>query len=343
MFHRLRNDFRLSVLTVMSSCGVLGITPFAVWRMLRQEWLIAAIDLGILAGILTGGLYAWRTGDTDRAGFVLASVVCAGGMPAALILGEVGLFWFYPAMLVCYLLTSPRIALVLTSLSLLIVASQGSVFDSAEQQYSFVVTVLMICACAYVFGRNNELQRLRLEQLAIRDPLTGVKNRRSMDEELQLAVAGYHRNQLSYGLALMDLDHFKIVNDKHGHAVGDRVLLDFVAIIEASSRRVDQLFRFGGEEFVLLLPGVDREGLARATEQLQRVVRQNLKSPSGPVTASFGLALLEDSDDSESWLWRADRALYQAKAQGRDCIVFGAKTDDAPGLELQRGPVRPRC
>lgn len=342
MFHRLRNDFRLSVLTLMSACAILGITPFAVWRILREEWLIAAIDLGIIAGVLAGALYGWRTGDTDRAGFVLALVVCVGGVPAAVILGEVGLFWFYPVMLACYLLTSPRVALLLTFSGLLLLTLEGSAFDSAEQLHSFWVTALVVCACAYVFARNNELQRRRLEQLAIRDPLTGVKNRRSMDEELQLAVGGYHRNQLSYGLALIDLDHFKMVNDKHGHAVGDRVLLDFVAIIEKSSRRVDQLFRFGGEEFVLLLPGVDKEGLTRATEQLQRVVRQHLKSPSGPVTASFGLALLEDSDDSESWLGRADEALYQAKEQGRDRIVFGEKAEGAPGLESQRGPVRPR-
>jgi len=105
---------------------------------------------------------------------------------------------------------------------------------------------------------------------------------------------------------------------------------------------VDQLFRFGGEEFVLLLPGVDKDGLARVAEQLQRVVRQNLKSPSGPVTVSFGLALLEESDDDQSWLWRADHALYQAKEQGRDRIVFGQNTAEAPGLESRRGPVRPR-
>jgi len=342
VFHRLHNDFKLAVLTLMSACAILGITPFAVWRILREEWLIAGIDLSILAGILAGAFYGWRTGNTDRAGLVLALVVCVGGVPVAVILGEVGLFWFYPAMLACYLLTSSRVALLLTVSGLLLVTLEGSAFDSAEQLHSFWVTAVVVCACAFVFARNNELQRQRLEQLAIRDPLTGVKNRRSMDEELQLALASRERNQLPYGLALMDLDHFKTINDKHGHAVGDRVLQDFVSIIQSSSRRVDQLFRFGGEEFVLLLPGVDKDGLARVAEQLQRVVRQNLKSPSGPVTVSFGLALLEESDDDQSWLWRADHALYQAKEQGRDRIVFGQNTAEAPGLESRRGPVRPR-
>jgi len=342
VFHRLRNDFRLAVLTLMSACAVVGITPFALWRIFREEWLIAAIDLGIIIGILSGAFYGWRTGHTDRAGFVLALVVCVGGVPAAVILGEVGLFWFYPVMLACYLLTSPRVALLLSFSGLLLVTLEGSAFDSAEQLHSFWVTAVVVCACAFVFARNNELQRQRLEQLAIRDPLTGVKNRRSMDEELRLAVANRDRNQLSYGLALMDLDRFKAINDKHGHGVGDEVLLDFVGIIEGNSRQVDQLFRFGGEEFVLLLPGVDRKGLVRAVEQLQRKVRKNLKSPSGSVTASFGLALLEDSDDDETWLRRADRALYQAKAQGRDRIVLNSEPACAPDSAKSLGPARPR-
>lgn len=326
MLHRLRNNFQLSVITLMGAFSVIGITPFAVWRFLRGEPLIGSIDLAIVGGIVAAMVYAWRTNDVVRTGFVLALGPCTGGaVVVATLVGEAGLLWLYPALICSFILTKPGVAAVLPLGALLFLLVEGSAFSSERQMWSYSVTVLVVCACTYVFARRSEQQRNLLEQLALLDPLTGVKNRRSMDEELNRAVADHARNETAYGLVLTDLDHFKVINDQHGHAAGDEILKAFVELLKLNIRRSDQIFRYGGEEFVILLPAVNQASLQAAIGHVQDVVRKSLKSPSGPVTASFGTALLRDSESATNWLDRADQALYQAKEQGRDRIVAGER------------------
>lgn len=329
MLYRLRTNFRLSVMTLLAGCALVGITPFAVWRLARGDYLIGVVDTAILLAVVANVIYAWRTNDTARSGLVLALVICAGSVAAATLAGDVGLAWVYPALLASFFLTSPRLAGIFAVTSVLFLAIHGAAFNSLEQAWSFVMSALVLSASAYVFSLRNESQRSRLEHLALRDPLTGVGNRRAMDEELQRAIEAHSRNQLPYGLAVVDLDHFKTVNDQHGHGVGDQILMDFVAILEASTRRSDQIFRFGGEEFVLLFSGVNGQGLREVVAYIQSEIKKSLTSPSGPVTASFGLAVLRARDSAESWLARADEAVYQAKEAGRDCIIFSEDAEDS--------------
>lgn len=333
MLYRLRNNFQLCVITLMSACAVVGITPFGFWRVMRGDWLIALIDLGIIVAILGALSYSWRTNDTARTGFFLAVLPCTGGAIAiATLAGEEGLFWLFPALICSFLLTKPWIAVVITLSALTFLITYGGVFTSDSQMWSFLISIIVVSGCVCAFALRNENQRNRLEQLALLDPLTGIKNRRSMDEELNRAVADQARNKTHYGLALADLDHFKAVNDQHGHGLGDKILVDFVTLLELNTRRTDQIFRFGGEEFVLLLPHVTERSLQAALEHLHAVIQKTLRSPSGAVTASFGTALLRESDDAEQWLARADAALYEAKQLGRNCIVAADPATPAPSL-----------
>ena len=172
-----------------------------------------------------------------------------------------------------------------------------------------------------------------MEHLATIDPLTGVRNRRSIDQELAWAIANADRSGGIHSIALLDIDHFKQINDRYGHGVGDSVLVEMVALIQQHTRRTDRLFRYGGEEFVLLLPGTGGEGLKKVLNNLQQVLRRYLTHPGGTVTASFGVAQLIAGENVDNWLSRADAALYQAKESGRDCIIYaqsdGAHTDKA--------------
>ena len=104
--------------------------------------------------------------------------------------------------------------------------------------------------------------------------------------------------------------------------MGDDVLVEMVALIEQNIRKSDQLFRFGGEEFVLLMSGVDSTGLKAVMHNLQHIMHKFLRHPGGQVTASFGVALLQAGEKPDDWLARADQALYEAKDTGRDRIVY---------------------
>ena len=329
MLHRLKTDFRLSIITLLGASAILGITPFAAMRFMQGNTLAGSVDTAILVGILITLIYAWASGDTRRSGLVLAVIACSGAVTVGAVVGEPGLFWLYPCLVTTFFLASPRIAVFLNVASVVVLMIHGGAFRSDVQMWSFASTAFVVSACAYVFAHRNHDQRERLEHLATIDPLTGIKNRRSMDQELDLAAANAERTGLPYALVLLDIDHFKRINDEHGHGVGDDVLTDLVALLKQNTRKSDQLFRYGGEEFVLLLPGVDGIGLKAVMNNLQQVLRKYMKHPGGAVTASFGVALLRHGEGVDSWLARADAALYEAKETGRDRIVF-ADLHEAP-------------
>tara|TARA_Y100000780_G_scaffold226529_1_gene240462 strand:+ start:269 stop:1279 length:1011 start_codon:yes stop_codon:yes gene_type:complete len=329
MLYRLKTDFRLSIITLLGASAILGITPFAVMRFMQGNVLAGLMDSSILLGILAAVVYAWVTGDTRRSGLASAVIACSGAVAVGTVVGEPGLFWLYPCLVTTFFLANPRIAVVLNISSVLVLMVHGGAFRSDVQMWSFASTAFVVSACAYVFAHRNHDQRERLEHLATIDPLTGIKNRRSMDQELDLAAANAERTGLPYALVLLDIDHFKRINDEHGHGVGDDVLTDLVALLKQNTRKSDQLFRYGGEEFVLLLPGVDGIGLKAVMNNLQQVLRKYMKHPGGAVTASFGVALLRHGEGVDSWLARADAALYEAKETGRDRIVF-ADLHEAP-------------
>ena len=121
---------------------------------------------------------------------------------------------------------------------------------------------------------------------------------------------------------ILDLDHFKSVNDKFGHTAGDDALKNLVAITQSKIRAYDRLYRFGGEEFVLLISQIDDQHQA-FIDNLRSAIKQELKTPDGEeITVSFGVARWISGTTEDSWLQRADKALYAAKAGGRDQAVF---------------------
>ena len=337
LLRRLRNDFQLSIITLMGLFGVIGITPYAVYRLATGNYLVGSADTVIVVSTVLAVLYAWRTGDTIKPGIYLATIFSAGATLIAINLGVNGLFWIYPLILFNFFMVSPAKALLATILVLttLVVYGQlkpGSVFESDYQMVSFLVTSMMASTLSFVFAYRTSTQRDQLQQLAIHDPLTGARNRRAMNEELKIAASVYRRHGNNYGVLVMDLDHFKRINDSHGHQAGDQVLVDFVELIKSSSRKEDRLFRFGGEEFLLLLPNTERAGLLAAAQHLQQQVAQHLRGPGGAVTMSVGGAILRRDEHWENMLQRADERLYRAKNAGRNCIVIDDGVDRTSSL-----------
>ena len=169
--------------------------------------------------------------------------------------------------------------------------------------------------------RVAEVEALRdeLEALALRDPLTGVFNRRILDQAAPPMMEQAERYETATALVLLDVDHFKEVNDAHGHLTGDAVLVDLAGHLRAGVRSADVVVRYGGEEFALLMPGVDATG-ARARVEALRAAWRRLPGAPRP-TLSVGIAVAPDHGVVLDDLMRAaDEALYRAKHAGRDRI-----------------------
>ncbi len=172
------------------------------------------------------------------------------------------------------------------------------------------------------------VQSERLEALLFEDSLTGLSNRRFILTQLTSAVSGARRHERALSIAMIDIDHFKAVNDAHGHAAGDRVLAAVAASMRENLRAEDQLGRLGGEEFLAVLPDADAPAAATAAEKLRSEVAALELSHEGAalaVTVSAGWAAWE-GESPEELLRRADEALYEAKARGRDRVTGAPAT-----------------
>jgi len=175
-----------------------------------------------------------------------------------------------------------------------------------------------------IFPLRNAVWYQRALQAAKIDTLTGAHNRAAMNEMLEREVDLAHRHQSALSMVIFDLDHFKQINDNYGHATGDDVLREVVECSNQALRSTDMLFRFGGEEFVVMLPGVNAEGAALAAERLRSVIEKhvfNCRQGTVAVTISVGTASLTLQDDVKTVLERADKALYSAKKSGRNRVV----------------------
>ena len=170
--------------------------------------------------------------------------------------------------------------------------------------------------------KNRELERVNME-----DPLTKVKNRRYFDKRLQMEVRRSRREQSVLSLVILDIDHFKKINDNYGHLVGDQAICEFANLINRFLRRPqDEVFRYGGEEFILLLPNTDSDGAVEVAERV-RAATQEMVIKVGEhelnFTTSAGVysAVVTDPHSPQLYTDNADKALYQAKAQGRNRVV----------------------
>jgi diguanylate cyclase (GGDEF)-like protein/PAS domain S-box-containing protein len=163
---------------------------------------------------------------------------------------------------------------------------------------------------------------VELERLASQDPLTGLANRRLFEQRLDEEIADALRHQRPLAVAILDLDNFKLVNDRHGHPVGDQVLKDVATRLTAVLRKGDLLARIGGEEFGWILPEIYAEGARAAAERARRAIAAEPFSAAGAVTISIGVSLLGDVKERSVLYQHADQALYSAKHGGRNCTVI---------------------
>ena len=194
-------------------------------------------------------------------------------------------------------------------------------FTTDEQQ------LLEIMLCALIYPLRNALLYERALRTALKDPLTGINNRANMDQHLDQQVLLSNRYGTPLSLLMIDVDLFKGVNDSYGHIVGDAVLIAIAEGIVKCTRNSDVVFRYGGEEFVVVLSNTKLDGAMHLAERIRAsIAEMEIKAADVDlrVTISVGVAELQQSESSVDILQRADRMLYRAKSRGRNLVI----TDD---------------
>ncbi|WP_372761191.1 GGDEF domain-containing protein [Pseudoalteromonas sp.] len=322
MIQQLQNKHQLSILLVLSIVSVFGISPFIVIRFIENNIIAALINLTLVTGILTLTGFAHLTGKHRLASAIIALFINIGVASVIILNGVNSVLWVYPVIAVTFFLVNPLKALLITLVNVGVIATIPQLFNSIPLG-SYLVSSLMLAVCAFVYATYANKQLDLLATLNSTDPLTGALNRRALNLDAAAAIAHAERSGSCYLLAFLDLDFFKKVNDEFGHAEGDKVLKQLVTTTKAHIRKYDKLYRFGGEEFVLIIPEIAPSEQVGFINKLRETIKNELKTPAGKaVTVSFGVASWIPGTTVASWFKRADDALYQAKEQGRDRAVF---------------------
>jgi len=322
VINQLNIKFQLSILSVIGAIAVLGVLPFAAIRYLQGSTAVAAVNVALVLGIISLVIYAHRSKKPRAASAIIAVFINGGVVVMAAMNGVNSFLWVYPVFAATFFLIRPIKAFCICIIAGVSLVVLTDILDVISLD-SYVMTSVVLSLSALSYARHNEKQLRLLETLNTIDPLTGALNRRALTSDMEAALSNSERNGTEQLLAILDMDHFKVVNDKYGHAAGDKVLQEFVAIIRANIRKYDRLYRYGGEEFVLLIPKVNHQQQRILIENLRSSIKDKLKAPGGEeVTVSFGVAPWLPGSTVDAWLNRADEALYLAKANGRDRVVF---------------------
>ena len=325
--------YRDRAMYLMSIVGVVILLPLVVHNFYQgRDALAYAIGSVMLLLVVDAVALNRRKRPPIPYVFLLFPMAAAIGIGIKT-QGIVGGFWCSPTVLFFYFVLR-RGPANLCSFSLLAAGTlMVNWWIGAEVAVRFFLSLaLTIVIVNIILNIIGDLQRRLIDQ-AITDPLTGAFNRRHMQTRLEEAIERGRRAGAAASLLLLDIDHFKRVNDAFGHEAGDHVLKELVALIRERSRKSDLLFRLGGEEFLLLLADTPAPAAMTVAETLRESIARAHFPVAKAVTVSIGVSALEPADSVDSWVKRADVALYAAKEAGRNRVV------ERPDSSLGHGSV----
>lgn len=313
----------LSAIIRLAMLATLLMIPVAMYMKL---YMVCISQLILIAAFATADYYIkWKLEN-----FTLASLFTLGigflGIALVAILGDRDVFyWFllFPPVSMFSLGVKNGFRWNIFSLpailSLLVnqIFNQRLPYTSAIIIFSCYTTLFLI---SYFLEKARQSIESKLEITIMTDFLTNAKNRRGFDHELHLLIESSRRHYQPFCLLFIDLDHFKSINDKYGHDIGDKVLISFTRLIQENLRINDEAFRIGGEEFAVILPQTDIAGGTTFAERFQQSIKSHKFPCSKTITASIGLVQFYPDTERDDLLKSADKMLYLAKENGRNRI-----------------------
>ncbi|BBB26158.1 GGDEF domain-containing protein [Amphritea japonica] len=337
-------DFHLkSTFWLCITAGTL-VLPFAYYHLVYQDLgigiggLITSLSLFLVAGLIyrksykTIYTFIWLTPFTTVFVAYLTNKI-----------GISGTYWCYSTVLLYYFMMSERQAWLSNLLFILVNFPVVWQLLETTEAIRFTVTFLLVCIYSAIFLRVITKQYSELTHQAITDKLTGLYNRTLLQDSLTHAIRKTKRTQTAFTLIVMDIDHFKKINDELGHDMGDQVLVQLGAFLKGFFRESDKVFRIGGEEFLILAYNTVETDCVHQAEELRRSIESLSLIPDRQITVSIGVAGLDSAEDWKQWMKACDMQLYEAKKGGRNRVVASSidqlNKKSFPGLKVSSTPV----
>jgi diguanylate cyclase (GGDEF)-like protein len=332
---RQSQNHRRDIMKVLLGITITAACIYGFINFTRGVWVLGGLELGY-AGLSFGIYRIIDTTPKVRRWILVYLIPLLGLITYALYLPTTShtmFAWILITPIVLYLLLGSKLGMwfSIAFVTVNIVGYQLRFFtgDLASLHnagiYNILISSFAITIFSHIYERNRENTELRLIELAGTDQLTGLPNRMKLAEDFHHVRATADRLQWPVAVAMIDLDHFKSVNDEYGHGIGDRALCHLADIIRKSTREVDLPARLGGEEFTLVMPNTSSETGKKIVDRLRQAFSRTpiqLDGQSLFITFSAGISQYDaDGEDLETLIASADRRLYVAKANGRNQVV----------------------
>jgi len=316
--------FRRQLIYHLHFWAFVAIAPLILVQWQKQHYLLASLlILFCLNALLVIACLRFRNTYFFKGRlFPLLAVIAAGY--STILNGHSGLYWAYPAATALFFLLPLREAAASNIVFITIMAVISFLYLPEPEFWRITVSLGLTCVFVMVFAWLVGKLQNELTWLATTDPLTGCLNRSQLADILNTQIQMRERYERVSSLVLLDVDFFKSINDRWGHQAGDRVLKEMATRLRKRLRDIDQLFRIGGEEFMIVLPETRQRDADSLAQQLLTSISARPFLDDIKITASASVAEVCQGETWSVWLNRADQALYQAKAQGRD-QVFNAE------------------
>ncbi|MBT3016305.1 MAG: GGDEF domain-containing protein [Candidatus Thiodiazotropha sp. (ex Clathrolucina costata)] len=319
---RHQTEFHLKSTFWLSVTAATLILPFAFYHLTHQH-----VGIGIGAVITSLSLYlvAWschkKTYKTIYTFVWLTPFTTLFVAYLTNLLGITGTYWCYSTLILYYFMMSERQAWISNIIFALVnIPLVWHLFETHEA-IRFTVTFSLVSAYSAIFLHIIAIQYSELQKMAITDKLTDVYNRTLLKDSLEQAIHQANRTNTAFTLIIMDVDHFKKINDELGHEIGDHVLMQLGAFLKDFLRDSDKIFRIGGEEFLILLYNTDEANSVDIAEKIRKGIENLSLIPDRTVTVSIGVAGLSSVTDWKQWMKTCDKNLYEAKNSGRNRVA----------------------
>jgi len=307
----------------LGNVALVFITPFAINNLLNGQWHVAIAALVIIAvfSFNTFTVLIWKTYYSGLCFFLLS--------PAMLLFiwfsipqqGIIGVLWSFPALVAFYFLLPERLAWVVNGIGLAMIFYLSWVTFDHGLAIRIIATMTLISLFTAVSVRLINIQQKALHQVAITDFLTGLYNRNNLTLVLDEIIENNHKSTASNHLMVLDIDHFKSINDQHGHETGDQALKSVASIIRNLVGDDGVVFRLGGEEFLVLLEQQSWQEAKSLAELIRSTMANSELLPGFSTTLSIGLSRLKPNMTRADWIKESDQNMYQAKHHGRNQVV----------------------
>ena len=308
------------VLLALSLLTIICICPFAIIRYFNHELGLAFINSLIVVVMLCFFIFVYTTRKVNSARLWMSLFVVCASLFEISIKGSSLVYWFFPGSIaIFYLLPYKSASLVniiwLFGLAIILYQQVLSI-----EFWIMIITCALLIAFSYIIFRSHHKIQEKLKHLSSIDTLTLAGNRRALNTELALLAKKVKRTPYPLSLVILDLDNFKSINDQYGHIVGDDILKKVSELIDTNVRSDEKVYRYGGEEFVILPLNTDIDNAIITAEKVRKAVNDYLFDVVGNVTISMGVAQYCEGESPEEWVSRADSALYEAKESGRNTV-----------------------